>query len=457
MSNLLATLTIGTGALAAEQGALDATANNVANVNTPGYTRNEAEFIENPPVVLGRLTFGTGVSLEKLQSIRDPILQLRIAQETGQQGALDAQVTGTQRIETLFSGQNSGDIGAQISALFSSVSQLSSDPASVALRQGVLTAAGNLATTFRNTATNLSAQRSSLDLSVTQTVAQVNTVTQQIANLNGQITALENAHQDAAPLVDQRDVLINQLSGLIDVSQIKSDTGITLTTSNGAPLVAGDKSFSLSTQLDPSGVQHIFSQGNDITAQINSGSLSGLLVVRDQKIPALLAGLDTLAAGLANAFNSANTAGSDLNGNPGGNFFVAPPVGGQGAAASLAVAITDPALIAASSDGSAGSNGNLAAFSAIHDQNIIGGQTPSSYYGNLVFGVGNDVATASADLQSSQLVLQQLQDQRGSISGVSLDEEAAHMVEYQRAYEAAARVVDTVNQMMQTVIHMGTT
>jgi flagellar hook-associated protein 1 FlgK len=119
------------------------------------------------------------------------------------------------------------------------------------------------------------------------------------------------------------------------------------------------------------------------------------------------------------------------------------------------VAITDPALIAASSDGNAGSNGNLANFSAIHDQAIVSGKTPTTYYGNLVFSVGNDVSNGTVELQSSQLVLQQLQDQRGSISGVSLDEEAGHMIEYQNAYEAAARIVTTVNQTLETVINMG--
>src|SRR5439155_423527 len=205
----------------------------------------------------------------------------------------------------------------QVSSLFASISQLSTDPSSLPLRQGVLTAAANLASAFRNTASNLEAQRSNLDLSVSQAVQQVNTLTQQIAGLNGQITSLENLHQDASAFIDQRDVLINRLSGLVDVSEIRSDSGITLTTSNGT------------------------------------------------------------------------------------------------------------ALIAASSDGSAGSNGNLAAFSSIHDQKTIAGETPSNYYGNLVFGVGNDVANGTAELQSSQLVLQQLEDQRGSISGVSLDEEAA--------------------------------
>jgi flagellar hook-associated protein 1 FlgK len=123
----------------------------------------------------------------------------------------------------------------------------------------------------------------------------------------------------------------------------------------------------------------------------------------------------------------------------------------------MAVAIADPALIAASSDRSAGSNGNLANFSAIHDQTSFNGETPSDFYGSLIFSIGDDVSNGSTEQQASQLVLQQLQDQRGSISGVSLDEEAGNMVQYQRAYDAAARLVDTVNQMLETLINMGTT
>ena len=455
MSNLSATMYLATGAMAAEQGALTETANNVANANTPGYSRKVPEFSENPPVVLGPLTYGTGVSLESVSSVRDPILQLQIQQQTGQQSQLDAEVTGMKQVQAQFTNQGS-DIGSQLSALFASISQLSTDPASLSLRQGVLTAAQNLASTFNNTANSLTGQRTSLDLNITQAVTQVNTLTQEIASVNAQITKLQNLHEDASSFIDQRDVLINKLSQLIDVSQIQSGTGITLTTSNGTPLVDGSLAFSLSTQLDPSGVQHIYGNGQDITSKINSGQLGGLLAVRDQKIPALLTSLDTMAAGLSNAFNNANASGFDLNGNAGGQLFSTPPGGNNGAASSMTMTITDPALLAASSDGSAGSNGNLANFSAIHDQSIINGETPSDYYSNLVFGVGNDVSNATAELQSSQLVLQQLQDQRGSLSGVSLDEEAANMVQYQRAYDAAAQVVVTINEMLKTVINMGT-
>jgi flagellar hook-associated protein 1 len=453
MSSLLSTMFLATGAMAADQGALEATTNNAANVNTPGYSREVPILQERPPVVVGNLTFGTGVSLAKIESVRDPILQLRIQQETGQQGQLNSFTGALSQAQTLFT-PGASDIGSEISNLFSSISQLSTNPSSTALRQGVLTAASNLTSTFNNTASNLSVQRSNLDLNVVQSVQQVNTLTQQIAGLNGQITTLQNLGQEAGTFIDQRDVLINQLSGLIDVSEIKSDSGITLTTSNGTALVSGTQSFSLTTQPGASGVQHVFSQGKDITSTLSSGALGGLIEVRDQKIPALLTSLDTLASGLATAFNSANTTGFDLNGNAGGALFT--PVVGAGSAANIGVAVTDPALIAASSDGSAGSNGNLANLSAIQNQTIIAGATPTTYYGNIVFSVGNDVSNGTAELQSSKLVLQQLQDQRGSISGVSLDEEAANMTRYQQAYDAAAHIVTTVNQMLETVINMGT-
>jgi flagellar hook-associated protein 1 FlgK len=219
--------------------------------------------------------------------------------------------------------------------------------------------------------------------------------------------------------------------------------------------VAGSRSFNLSTQIDITGTQHIFSQGNDITAKLTGGKVAGLIQVRDQKIPGVISQLDTLAAGFANAVNTANQGGFDLNGNAGGNIFTPPPASAVGAAVGLQVAITDPTLIAASSDGSPGSNGNVLALAAIHDQPVANGQTPSDFYSNLVFGIGNGVSNDSAEQQASQLVLQQLQDQRGSISGVSLDEEAANLIQYQRAYDAAGRMVSTVNEMLDVAIHLG--
>ncbi len=454
MSGLYGSLSVALSALIANQQAFETSANNVANANTPGFSRQRPVLVPGDPVVLGRLSFGTGVVFQKLESLRDPILELRLNQETQNRGQLDSTLGALQQIQVTFSGTDSG-IGDAISKFFDSLQHLSTDPTSLSLRQGVLTAAGNLATAFNTASHNLQAQRSNLDLNVVQTVGEINTLTTQIAGLNQQITNLENVHEDASAFVDQRGAAIRQLSNLVDVSVIQTERGITLTTSNGTPLVAQERSFQLTPQTAAGGSHKIFAGTVDITGLLPAGKLGGLLDVRDTRIPALQTNLDQLAAGLATALNTAHRSGFDLNGTAGTDLFAPPPAGGAGAAAALSVAITDPVLLAASSDGTPGSNGNLAVLSAVHDQAVVAGQKPLDFYARLVFQAGSDTANAAADLDASQLILRQLEDQRAAISGVSLDEEAANMVRFQTAYQAAARVVTTVNSMLDAAVNLG--
>ncbi|MFZ1008604.1 MAG: flagellar hook-associated protein FlgK [Candidatus Sulfotelmatobacter sp.] len=456
MSSLNASLATALSGLMADQGAMQATTNNVANVNTPGYSREEAVLVASDPVATSPLTFGTGVTLQSVESIRDPILESQVQQQTQTQGQFSTLTSALQQTQVNFT-TTTADIGTQISNFFDSVNQLSTNPSDLSLRQGLLTSANNLATSFNNTANKLSQQQQSLDLSVVQTVGQINQLSQQIAQLNGQISNLENVGENAGTFVDQRMQAIDQLSALVDISVIPSDNSLTLTTESGAPLVVDQQSFQLQTQPIASGLHDIYSQaGADITSQITSGQLGGTLQARDQKIPAIETQLDTLASGLATAVNTVQAGGFDLNGVAGTNLFNPPPVNGVGAAASLSVAMTDPSLIAANSDGTVGSNGNAEAMYALDDQPIIAGQDPTDYYSNIVFNVGNAASTASAEQTASSLVLQQLNDQRSAVSGVSLDEEAANMVRFQDAYSASAQVVTTINDMMYAVIQMST-
>jgi flagellar hook-associated protein 1 FlgK len=455
MSSLNASLATALTGLIAEQGALQVTTNNVANVNTPGYTREQAMLATSDPVVSDPLTFGTGVNLQSIESIRDPLLESQIQQQTQTQGQFTTLTSALQQTQVNFTS-STGDIGTAISSFFNSINQLSTNPSDLSLRQSVLTAAGNLASSFNTTANNLSQQETNLDSTVVQTVGQINQLTQQIADLNQQVSSLANVGESAGTFVDQRQQAIDQLSALVDVSVFPADNTLTLTTANGTPLVTGQQSYQLQTQITPSGLHDIYSQGVDITSQITSGQLGGTLQARDQEIPAIQGQLDTLAAGLANAVNAVQAGGFDLNGVKGTNLFSPPPAGVTGAAASLSVAITDPSLIAASSDGTAGSNGNAEAMYALNNQGVIAGQTPTNYYSGIVFNVGNDTANASAEQTASSSILQQLNDQRATVSGVSLDEEAANMVQYQDAYQASAQVVTAINDMMYTVVNMDT-
>ena len=247
------------------------------------------------------------------------------------------------------------------------------------------------------------------------------------------------------------------------MQSIQADgTGLTLTTSGGAALVVGNQSFNLTTQTNPTtGFQDVFSQATDITSSITGGNLAGDIQLRDQEIPTLQASLDTLASGLANSVNTQNAAGFDLKGNAGGNIFV-PPTGVAGSAINLAVAITDPNLIAASADGTAGNNANATAgnnanataLANLQSQNIISGQNPINYYSGIVFQVGNDASNASAGLSGEQLIIQQLQNQQNAVSGVSLDQEGANLVQFQNAYAAASRVASIIASLFQTTINM---
>jgi flagellar hook-associated protein 1 len=455
MGGLNASLSIALQSLQVEEGAISTTSNNVANVNTPGYSRQIPNIAETPPIELGQINFGTGVQLQGVTSTRDSILDLRVNQETQQQGQLNAFISGGQQIQALFNETNGTGLQSQLTAFFSSLSALSANPSDTNTRQAVLTAAQNLATAFNQSSTNLTTLQTNTNLSVTQSVNEINTLTAQIAKVNVQVSEATGAGQNPGAFVDQRQQLITQLSGLVDVSEINAGNGsLTLTTSSGAPLVVAGQNFALNTQTNTTtGLQDVFSQGNNITAKITSGQLAGQLQIRDQEIPSLQKSLDTLAFNLSNAVNTQNQAGIDLNGAAGGSFFT-PLATPSGAAGTLALAISDPAKIAASQDGSIGDNANANALLALQNQNIIGGQTPLNYYSGIVFKIGNDVSSAQNTASTGSLVLQQIQNLQGGVSGVDLNEEAANLVRFQTAYTASAQLTSTINTLFQDTLNI---
>ncbi|HYW66090.1 MAG TPA: flagellar hook-associated protein FlgK [Candidatus Dormibacteraeota bacterium] len=460
MGSLSASLNIATQSMLAEQGAIETSTNNIANANTPGYSRQVPNFEEAGTIQIGTLTFGTGVQLGSVTSLRDAVLDLRVNQETQQQGQLNAFLDGGQQIQELFNETSGTGLQAPLSAFFNSLSELASNPSDLTTRQNVVTSAQNLATAFNQTSNNLSTLQRNTDLAVQQSVSQVNSLTAQIAQVNQQVVAATKTGENAGPFQDQRQQLINQLSNYIDVSEIDAgDGGLTLTTSSGSALVVGNQSFALSTQANPAtGLQDVYANGADITSQISGGALAGQIQIRDQEIPSVQNSLDTLAYNLTTSVNSQNRAGFDLNGNAGGNLFT-PLTQAPGAAASVTIALTDPTLIAASGTaglGNTGDNSNANKLLALQNQDIVGGQTPLSYYSDTVFKIGNDVSSAQTTEQAGSQTLLQLQNLQGGVSGVDINEEAANLVRFQTAYQASAQVATVINTLLQTTINMVT-
>jgi len=459
MGSLFGSMSIALSALEADQTAAQVTSNNIANASTPGYEREITNFGESTPATVGGILLGGGVTVESIQSVRDNVLNLRLNSETQQQSSLNTYVNGMQQVEAIFNEASGVGLSSAINGFFSSIEGLSANPSNGTLRQAVVDAGSTLAQSFNSASSQLQATQSGMNQAVAQNIEQVNSLASQIADLNGQIVSSQGAGEGVDALVGQRDEALQKLSSLVGTSVVSANDGsVTVSVGNGSALVAGNQAFQLTTGTNPStGMSQIYSQGSNITASITGGSLGGDIQVRDREIPGLEQKLDNLAATITVNVNAANKQGYDLNGNQGDAFFTpftsSTPGSNAGAAAAMSMNITDASLVAASSDGSAGSSGNLQNFTNLKSQHLVDGQTINSYYANFAGGIGNSISTASASLDATNLVVQQLQTQQTSVSGVSLDEEAANLMKYQQAYQAAAQVVAAISNLTEFVIN----
>jgi len=449
MIGLSGSLSIATEALGVQTAALEVANNNIANANTPGYSRQVVSLSSEASIQNGT-TVDEGVSYQGFTSVRDAVLGMAINGATSDQGSLTAQSKLLTQINTAFAGTTTG-IGASLSTLFSDLSALSTNPSDPSARQTVLSDANALVNSFHQGAAVLSSATKAANQQVSSAVAQVNELSQQIASLNGQIASAEANGGDGGTLTDQRDELTTQMAQLIGVSTTQTGGAPTLTTANGSPLVIGDTPYALQVTTAPDGMAHILDgQGNDITDELSGGSIGGAITVRDDTLPALSQQLDSLASQFADAMNSAQAGGYDLNGNPGVAMFAVPATGS--AAAGISLSLTTGYQIAISSDGSSGSSGNLKALLAVQSNNLPGGANPTDSYASLVGNVGFAGSQVNSALAATTSSLQQLTSQRDSESGVSIDEETANLIRYQQAYNAAARVISSINDLYTTLM-----
>jgi len=454
MGGLNTALLIGVSGLDAAQGALDATSNNIANVNTPGYTREEALLNENQESESGNEITGGGVTLDGLQSIRDELLNMQIQQQTSLQSATDTESSSLQQIQAYFTSSGT-DIGSALTAFSGSLVQLSANSSNSAAQQGVLSAGQSLASAFNTTASGLASAQTEAQQQVPDTISQINQLTQQIAQLNGQLAQVPAA-DDGGTTEDQLDQAVQQLAGLTNISVTKTNSGgETITTGNGTPLVIGSQSFNLTSGIGAGDVQKVYdSNGKNITSAISGGTLGGSLNIANTVVPGFMTQLNTLASQFATAFNAAQAAGTDSNGNKGAAFFKGTATLAN-AAAGISLNLTSPSQIAISSNGAGGGNGNVANLSAALTTALPSGLTPASSYASIVFNVGT--ATSNANTQSTAIGdnLTQLNNLQGSVSAVNIDEETANMLRYQTAYEAASRIVSTVQVLDNAALNMG--
>lgn len=449
---------IGRRALNANQLGISVTGQNIANVNTPGYSRQRVTLSETAPSSFGRFSVGGGVTIEGVQSFRDIFIQSRIQTETGIAGRLTSQRDALAPVESALRGSENGGLQNALSSFFGAFRDLEANPGSVPLRAIVVQKATNLTTAFQSTSNRLDQIRNGTDGEIRSTVGTVNTLSTQVAELNKQIKIGQGAGGNVSALIDERTELTNQLSELTGARTVNNIDGtISLTIGEGRALVTGDKAFALEIQnTPPFGLSSINLNGQP--AVFDEGKIKGLqnaVAFTTSQIESL----DGLAASVAARVNTLHTSGTDLDGNAGVDFFDASAtVTAKNISINSAI-VNDPRLVVASPLPQPGQTGTVAGEIAnllTDATTTVGSRTGSfnSIFGSMISDAGAQVRNAEDGLLTQGVILSQAIAQRDSISGVSLDEEAINLMQYQRAFEAAARFLRVADEMTQTILSL---
>jgi flagellar hook-associated protein 1 FlgK len=418
--------------LVANQQALDITGHNIANANTEGYSRETAVLQTNPPITIPAASpltgkgaqLGTGVAVADYTRIHNTYLDSQYRTQNSALSGAATQSGGLTQAQAAFNEPTSAGVAAQLSAFWSSWNSLADSPTSEAAKEGVVSAGQQLARSFNQLSaqlTTFAAQAGEQYESLTGANGEVEDFAVQVAELNQQIKIAQQAGQTPNDLLDRRDLLLDKLSTLAQVTvSLQPDGTDTVTFGDAAkPLVEG------STANWPQALTS--AAGGKLGALLSLSGESGTLA-------GYRTALDEVAAALAESVNALHTSTPFFSGTT---------------AATLAVAVA-PGKVQSSSTKASGGNDVALAITALR-----GGEADQHYAG-LVEKLGSDVMTAQDNATNYQTTVTAIANQRQSVSGVSLDEEMTNLIAFQRGYQASARTLTAMDQMLETLIlHTG--
>lgn len=460
MSDIYGIMSIAGQALLTQQQAISVTSHNIANVNTPGYSRQRLKMTTNTPADSAVGPMGTGVSGETIERIYDRYLSAQLINESQALGRWDTQKGAVEMVEVIFNEVDGSGLSQAMSKFWDAWQSLANNPDGTTERQILITASQVLAATFNQLNSDLSQNQQNLDLAIQGTVTDINRLSQQIADLNEKIISSEAGSFSANDYRDQRELLLRELSELIDINTFEDATGaVSVLVANGRPLVSSGQFWQLSTETNVAGFRDIVwvdDTGNatNITADISGGRLKGYLDVRDEVIDGYINRLDTLAQTLMTDVNTLHQNGFDLDGLGGEVFFIGTAASDMEVNPNI---VGDLDLIAAASDALTvpGDSRQAIEIANLQYQLTMGGtQSYNDYYSAIVRDVGNEVLKSGASYNHQSDMMAQLENQRESVSGVSLDEEMINLLKFQNAYAAAAKLITTADEMMQTILQM---
>jgi flagellar hook-associated protein 1 FlgK len=421
MPGLFQSLELGKRALLTHQMSMQTVGHNIANVNTAGYRRQRVTVTTTLPDVQTYGILGTGIKATDVRHMRDLFLGNQFR-------------------------QNNKSLGQW------------TEPENASYREAVLEQSNLLVNGLHEMARQLTALQDSVDRDLVNLTTEVNRLAKEIGRLNHDIKRSELGSVQANDLRDYRDVLIDQLSGIIDVNTSKNDDGSMIVYIGAMALVDADKVLSIDTEIinDKGTIKHeLVWAGTSLSFKNLNGQIKGLLESRDVIIPDYLEKLDQIARTLVEEVNSLHRSGYGLDNSTGINFFDSRFMTATTIRISDVVLNDTDKIAAASLQDSVGDNTTALALYELRNQLIMKGNsiTMNDFYNSLVGTLGVETREAQSFTDNYELLGHQINNARQSVEGVSLDEEMANLVKFQHAYDAAARVITAVDQALDTVIH----
>lgn len=451
--------------LYAQRRGLDVTGNNIANVNTEGYTRQRVEMVANsgplaPAVWSVWNGVGQGVNVTGTARLNDQFLDLRSTQEHATQGFLTTSQTILSRIEMGFGEPSELGLGAQINDFYAGWDDVANNPTDLAARNALLELAGTLTTNLNGTARSLDTLREDLTEQLQAQITNVNNMARAIAELNKNIVNSTNSGLSPTDLMDQRDLLVSKLSDTLGITFKNSANGAIDVYVGGTALVRGSQSEALRVDVSSTGTASIAWAKDGYPADVSGGSASALLTGVNDTIVKYRTNLDEVANRLRTLVNGVHEDGQGLDGQSGRPFFE-----GTDAAGALGIKVTDemkryPDRIGAGAIGGGTADGsNAARLAALvgHKSGAAGtyleGDGPDLMYRSMIVGLGVETQAVNRRVDIQFEITRQVDAMRDAQAGVNLDEEMVNMLTYQRAYDAAARYMTAVDQMLDKLIN----
>ena len=441
---------IGRRSLFANQRAINITSKNIANAGTEGYTRQRVNMTNLAIGVPGIGQIGVGVEADTVSRIQQRLVENQLWQERQRQGYYDTDSRLLTQVETVFASDTDASIGNLMGEFWEAWNNLASDPESASARTVVRDKGVLLSNAFNRTHDTLIDTQREVDRDIRADVNRVNQITAQLANLNEKYTNTGNLD-----LLDERDRLIGELSELIKIDVRENEAGETIISTDGLLLVSGREVEQLAVEtVKENGVYQTTVSLRNVGPQpaFSGGTLGSKLKHQNETIPATINHLDSLANALVERVNNIHRSGQNLEGITGQNFFSANTTGAANIRLDNGV-LNAPSLIASRAAGAeVGDNSVAMSLFDIQDELLVDGDTLGTSFTGLLTEIGSQLNEANYLNDSQALIVQQLENQRDSISGVSLEEEMTQLIQFEQAYQAASRVINTVDEMMQVVL-----